>query len=202
MPEEVNRVVTDRVSDYLLAPSADAVDSLVAEGYRADQIHLVGNVMVDSLLANLERARARPVLGDLGIVTGDYGVVTLHRPANVDEPLMLGALLSALNRVAEQCPLVFPVHPRTRSQLAGHSLSPELRLVDPVGYLDFVALEAGARLVLTDSGGVQEETTVLGVACLTLRDSTERPVTVTHGTNTVVGLDPDRIVAEAARVLR
>ncbi|HSH59085.1 MAG TPA: UDP-N-acetylglucosamine 2-epimerase (non-hydrolyzing), partial [Acidimicrobiales bacterium] len=202
MPEEVNRVVADRVSDFLLAPSPDAVDNLVAEGYRDDQIHLVGNVMVDSLLSNLERARARPVLGEMGLVEGDYGVVTLHRPANVEDPSMLGGLLSALNTVAEHCPLVFPVHPRTKVHLAGQVLSPSLRLVEPVGYLDFVALEAGARLVLTDSGGVQEETTVLGVPCLTLRATTERPITVTHGTNTVVGLDPERIVAEAARVLR
>ena len=202
MPEEVNRVVTDRVSDFLLAPSADAVENLLAEGYRADQIHLVGNVMVDSLLANLEKARARPVLGSLGLEPRAYGVVTLHRPANVDDPSMLKGLLSALSAVAEACPLVFPVHPRTRIQLEGQVMSPSLRLVEPVGYLDFVALEADARLVLTDSGGVQEETTVRGVPCLTLRDSTERPVTVTHGTNTVVGLDPERIVAEAARVLR
>ncbi|HUP71341.1 MAG TPA: UDP-N-acetylglucosamine 2-epimerase (non-hydrolyzing) [Acidimicrobiales bacterium] len=202
MPEEVNRVVTDRVSDFLLAPSPDAVENLVAEGYRDDQIHLVGNVMVDSLLANLERARARPVLGSLGLSPGGYGVVTLHRPANVDDPSMLKGLLSALSAVAEQCPLVFPVHPRTRAQLEGQVMSPSLRLVDPVGYLDFVELEADARLVLTDSGGVQEETTVLGVPCLTLRESTERPITVTHGTNVVVGLDPERIVAEATRVLR
>lgn len=202
MPEEVNRVVTDRVSDFLLAPSPDAVENLRAEGYRPDQVHLVGNVMVDSLLANLERARARPVLDDLGLTAGAYGVVTMHRPSNVDDTAMLTGLLSALSAVAEECPLVFPVHPRTKSQLAGHALADSVRLVGPVGYLDFVALQADARLVLTDSGGVQEETTVLGVPCLTLRDTTERPITVTSGTNTVVGVDPERIVAEARRVLR
>ena len=202
MPEEINRVVTDRVSDFLLAPSPDAVGNLAAEGYRPDQVHLVGNVMVDSLLANLERARARPVLSDLGLSAGQYGVVTLHRPSNVDDEAMLAGLLSALSAISDECPLVFPVHPRTKSQLAGHALADSLRLVDPVGYLDFVALQADARVVLTDSGGVQEETTVLGVPCLTLRNSTERPITVTHGTNTVVGMDPERVVAEARRVLR
>ena len=202
MPEEVNRVVTDRVCDYLFAPSDDAADNLRAEGYREDQVHVVGNVMVDTLVANLERARARPVLADLGLVPGGYGVVTLHRPANVDDREAFAGLLSALEAVAAECPLVFPVHPRTRARLAEHRLPSELRPVHPLGYLDFLALEAGARLVLTHSGGVQEETTVLGVPCLTLRDTTERPVTVTHGTNTVVGRDPERIVAEARRALR
>lgn len=202
MPEEVNRVVTDRVSDFLLAPSPDAMENLLAEGYREDQVHLVGNVMVDSLVANLDRARARPVLADLGLCPGQYGVVTLHRPSNVDDASVLGGLLSALSAIAEECPLVFPVHPRTKSRLVGHRLADSIHLVDPVGYLDFLALEADARLVITDSGGVQEETTVLGVACLTVRESTERPITVTHGTNTVVGTGPRRIVAEARRILR
>lgn len=201
MPEEVNRVVADRVSDYLLAPSADAVDNLRKEGYRDDQIHLVGNVMVDTLLANVERARSGDVLHRLGLIAGDYGVVTLHRPANVDDAETLQRLLTALGAAAADCPLVFPMHPRTRARLGERPLAPGLVLVDPLGYLDFVALEADARLVLTDSGGVQEETTVLGVPCLTLRDNTERPVTVTEGTNRVVGRDPERIVAEARRVL-
>jgi UDP-N-acetylglucosamine 2-epimerase (non-hydrolysing) len=202
MPEEVNRVVTDRVSDYLLAPSPDGVDNLRAEGYRDDQIHLVGNVMIDALLANLDRARARPVLADLGLQAGGYGVVTLHRPANVDHPEMLQGLVHALGTVAEECPLVFPVHPRARRALEVVGVPGGITLLEPVGYLDFLALEADARLVLTDSGGVQEETTALGVPCLTLRENTERPVTVTEGTNTVVGRDPRRIVAEARRVLR
>lgn len=201
MPEEVNRVATDRVSDLLLAPSEDAVDNLRGEGYRDDQIHLVGNTMIDTLLANVDRARARPTLGDLGLAPGTYGLVTLHRPANVDDDGVLAGLLKALRELAEDLPLVFPVHPRARQQLDGLDLPDRLRLIDPSGYLDFVALEAGARLVLTDSGGVQEETTVLGVPCLTLRDTTERPITVTEGTNTVVGRDPDRILDEARRVL-
>ena len=201
MPEEINRVVTDRVSRYLLAPSPDAVDNLRAEGFADEAIHLVGNVMIDTLLANLDRARARPVLAELGLEPGGYGVVTLHRPANVDQPAQMAALLAALGRVAEDCPLVLPVHPRARAVFESIDVPWGVRLVPALGYLDFVALEASARLVLTDSGGIQEETTVLGVPCLTLRDTTERPITVTEGTNVVVGRDPERIVSEARRVL-
>jgi UDP-N-acetylglucosamine 2-epimerase (non-hydrolysing) len=201
MPEEVNRVVTDRVSDHLFAPSADAVANLRAEGYRDGQIHLVGNVMVDTLLANRDRAAARGTLSSLGLQPGQYGLVTLHRPANVDDPAVLGALLSALAEVARMCPLVLPAHPRAAERLHGAGLDGRVRVIPPAGYLDFVALEASAALVLTDSGGVQEETTALGVPCLTLRDNTERPVTLTEGTNQLVGRDPDRIVDAARRVL-
>jgi UDP-N-acetylglucosamine 2-epimerase (non-hydrolysing) len=201
MPEEVNRVATDRVSDYLLAPSPDAVDNLRAEGYRDDQIHLVGNVMVDSLLANLERARAGTTLADLGLETGGYGVVTMHRPANVDDTTVLLGLMAALDELTSELPLVFPVHPRTRSRLAAAGYAGDVRLIEPQGYLRFLALQAGARIVLTDSGGIQEETTVLGVPCLTLRDNTERPITVDQGTNRLVGRDPARIVAAARATL-
>jgi UDP-N-acetylglucosamine 2-epimerase (non-hydrolysing) len=201
MPEEVNRVVADRVSDYLFAPSPDAAANLRAEGYRDDQIHLVGNVMVDTLLANRDRATARPVLPALGLEPGRYGLVTLHRPANVDDPLVLGALLSALTEVARLCPLVLPAHPRAAGRLHDAGLPPRLTVIPPAGYLDFIALLASAALVLTDSGGVQEETTALGVPCLTLRDNTERPITITEGTNQVVGRDPERIVAAARQVL-
>lgn len=201
MPEEVNRVVTDRLSDLLLAPSADAVDNLRLEGYRQDQIHLVGNVMVDTLLANLDRARQRPVLGSLGLAAGAYGLVTLHRPSNVDDAGALGALLSALGKLADECPLVFPAHPRTARQLEGMAVPDGVQVIEPLGYLDFICLEASARLVLTDSGGVQEETTVLGVPCLTLRENTERPITVSEGTNRVVGTDPARILEAAFQVL-
>ena len=200
MPEEINRVVTDRLSDLLLAPSPDAVDNLRTEGYRDDQIHLVGNVMVDSLLANLDRARQRPVLSDLGLSPGKYGVVTLHRPSNVDDDAVLRPLLGALRDVGGICPLVLPAHPRAADTLREFD-SPQLRVIEPVGYLDMIALQADAAIVLTDSGGIQEETTVLGVPCLTLRDNTERPITVTEGTNTVVGRDPARIVVKARRVL-
>jgi UDP-N-acetylglucosamine 2-epimerase (non-hydrolysing) len=201
MPEEINRVVTDRVSDYLLAPSADAVANLRAEGYREDQIHLVGNVMVDTLLSNLERARARPVMNELGLAAGEYGLITMHRPANVDDPVVLDRVLGALEEVAADVPLVFPVHPRARARIDARAGAGPIRLVDPLGYLDFLALQVSARLVFTDSGGVQEETTVLGVPCLTLRDNTERPITVDQGTNEVVGRDPARIVAAARRIL-
>jgi len=200
MPEEVNRVVTDRVSDYLLAPSSDAVENLFREGYRDDQVHLVGNVMVDTLFSNLERAHRRPILAELGLRPREYGLVTVHRPANVDDDTLV-VLLGALEEVAHELPLVFPIHPRTRRKLRDRPRQ-GLLIIDPVGYLDFLAMEASARLVLTDSGGVQEETTVLGVPCLTLRDNTERPITLTEGTNRLVGGDPDRIVAEARRVLR
>jgi UDP-N-acetylglucosamine 2-epimerase (non-hydrolysing) len=201
MPEEVNRVVTDRVSDHLLAPSEDAVGNLRAEGYREDQIRLVGNVMVDTLLANLDRAMESDVLARLGLSAGRYGLVTLHRPANVDDPAVLRGILAGLASLAAELPLVLPAHPRARAALERLELPPGLRLVPPAGYLDFIALQASARLVLTDSGGIQEETTVLGVPCLTLRDNTERPVTVEQGTNRLVGRDPARIAAAAREVL-
>jgi UDP-N-acetylglucosamine 2-epimerase (non-hydrolysing) len=201
MPEEINRVVTDRVSDYLFAPSADAVANLAAEGYRDDQVHLAGNVMVDTLLANLGRAVRGDTLPRLGLAPGGYGLATLHRPANVDDPAVLAALLPALDEVARMCPLVLPAHPRAAAQLRDAGISGRVRVIPPASYLDFIALEASARIVLTDSGGVQEETTVLGVPCLTLRDNTERPVTLTEGTNQLVGRDPGRIVAAACRVL-
>ena len=201
MPEEVNRVVTDRVSDYLFAPSDDAVINLRSEGYRDDQIHLVGNVMVDTLLANLDRALARDILSRLGLKPRQYGLVTLHRPANVDEPEVFNSLLSALDEVASNCPLLLPAHPRAAQRLRDWGVSEQVRIISPVGYLDFVALEAQACLVLTDSGGVQEETTILGVPCLTLRDNTERPITLTEGTNHLVGREPGRIVETALSLL-
>jgi UDP-N-acetylglucosamine 2-epimerase (non-hydrolysing) len=201
MPEEINRLVTDRVSDYLFAPSADAVANLQAEGYPREQIHLVGNVMVDTLLANADRAAARGTLAGLGLRPGQYGLVTLHRPANVDDPAVLGALLPALAEISHSCPLVLPAHPRVADRLRGTRLPAGVRIIPPAGYLDFIALEASARLVLTDSGGVQEETTILGVPCLTLRDSTERPITLTEGTNQLVGREPARIVEAARAVL-
>ncbi len=201
MPEEINRVVTDRLSDLLMAPSADAVDNLRAEGYFEDQIRLVGNVMIDSLYANLDRALASDVLRRYGLRPGGYGLATLHRPANVDSPGALSPLLGALDEIAAELPIVVPVHPRTAARLRDGGAG-RLRLVPPAGYLDFIALQAQARLVLTDSGGVQEETTALGVPCLTLRDTTERPITVHEGTNIVVGRDPRRIVDTARAVLR
>jgi len=201
MPEEINRVVTDRVSDVLLCSSPDAVDNLRAEGYREDQIHLVGNVMIDTMLANLDRARRQNVGGRLGVDGKPYGVVTLHRPANVDDPVILGQLVRTLNTISTELPLIFPAHPRTRPQLEAHDVDPRITVTDPLGYLDFLGLVAEADLVLTDSGGIQEETTVLGIPCLTLRDNTERPITITEGTNQLVGRDSDAIIRGARRAL-
>jgi UDP-N-acetylglucosamine 2-epimerase (non-hydrolysing) len=203
MPEEINRIVVDGTASWLFTPSEDADENLLAEGIRPERIHLVGNIMVDSLLANLDKAMAGTALADIGI-TGAYGLVTLHRPALVDDPLRFRGVLAALRDIARDLPLVFPVHPRTRAMLAEldpAELGSGLVLTDPCGYLDFLQLEAGASLVLTDSGGVQEETTVLGVPCLTLRENTERPVTITQGTNRLVGFDADAIRTAAAEAL-
>jgi UDP-N-acetylglucosamine 2-epimerase (non-hydrolysing) len=201
MPEEINRVVTDRVSDYLFAPSADAVDNLRAEGYRDDQIHLVGNVMVDTLLRNVERAKARGLPPELGLTAGGYALLTLHRPSNVDDPPTLARLLGALGEVAREVPILFPAHPRTRERMAGIDIPAGIVVTEPLGYLDFLALQATSAMVLTDSGGIQEETTALGVPCLTLRTTTERPITVSEGTNRLVGTDPAAIVAAAHAAL-
>jgi UDP-N-acetylglucosamine 2-epimerase (non-hydrolysing) len=213
MPEEINRVLTDAIADLLFVTEQSGRDNLLREGIAAERIHLVGNVMIDALEAARPRWQRSPVLDDLGLAADQpYGVLTLHRPSNVDEPARLGALLDALQEVARHLPIVFPVHPRARGRLADQPgltwLEPGvvvpgkgIACVPPQGYLDFVALMSRARLVLTDSGGIQEETTVLGVPCLTLRHNTERPVTVTHGTNRLVGSDPARIVDEALRGL-
>lgn len=203
MPEEINRVVTDRISDLLLATSPDALDNLRAEGVPEDRMVLVGNVMIDSLLNNVERARRQPILSDLGLTSSQYALLTLHRPSNVDDAVVFTRLMGAVAMIAAQITVVWPVHPRTRGRLSefGIDLPAGVRLIDPVGYLDSIALQAGARLVLTDSGGIQEETTVLGVPCLTLRENTERPITVTEGTNVVVGTDPAAILAAVHRVL-
>ncbi|HEX8148890.1 MAG TPA: UDP-N-acetylglucosamine 2-epimerase (non-hydrolyzing) [Pyrinomonadaceae bacterium] len=207
MPEEINRLVTDQLSDLLLTPSRDGDRNLLAEGIPPGRIRFVGNVMIDSLFKQLERAAESRVREELEVAGADYAVVTLHRPSNVDEPEVLGGILSALRRISEHLPVVFPIHPRTRKNLAEFGLLDGLerrgrvRLTEPLGYLDFLRLYSGARLVLTDSGGIQEETTALGIPCLTLRENTERPVTVELGTNRVVGTDPGRIVAEAEGAL-
>ena len=201
MPEEINRVVTDRISDLLLAPSPDGVENLVTEGTPSDRIELVGNVMIDTLLANRERALARRAAAAHGLTPGGYGLVTLHRPANVDSDAVLSGLLDALGRIASELPLVLPAHPRARANIERLGCPARLTLIDPAGYLDFISLESEARIVLTDSGGVQEETTALGVPCLTLRENTERPITIEEGTNRLVGLDPEVIVAASRQVL-
>ena len=208
MPEEVNRVLTDRMSELLFTPSQDADENLAKEGIDPRRVHFVGNVMIDSLHAALPRARESRIHEQLGVRKGEYALVTLHRPSNVDAPAALEKLIGALSEVSGRIPVVFPIHPRTRARLwADASLRERverargLKLAEPIGYLDFVALTANARLVMTDSGGIQEETTALGIPCLTVRRNTERPVTVEVGTNTLVGTDPAQVVPAAVAVL-
>ncbi len=205
MPEEVNRVVTDALADLLLTPSPDADRNLLAEGCAPDTIVRVGNVMIDTLLAHLPRAQKLEVPARLGVAAGGYAVLTLHRPSNVDDPQALQGLLGAAARVAERLPVVFPVHPRTRQRAAaaGFDLTavPGFKVTEPLGYLEFLSLTSRARLILTDSGGLQEESTVLGIPCLALRENTERPVTVEQGTNVLVGTDPAAIVRAAVEAL-
>lgn len=201
MPEEVNRIVVDRLSDFLLAPSPDAVGNLRNEGISQSRICLAGNVMVDSLLANLPRALRDSTLTEPDLKPKGYILVTLHRPSNVDASKVLREWIRAFDEVSRLLPVVFPVHPRTAIGLTGLEESDGLRMIDPLGYLDFVALEAQAALVITDSGGVQEETTVLGVPCLTVRDTTERPITVAEGTNRVIGSNPAALLPAVRSVL-
>jgi UDP-N-acetylglucosamine 2-epimerase (non-hydrolysing) len=204
MPEEINRVLTDSISDWLFVTERSGVRNLRREGIPRERIFLVGNVMIDTLRACRRRSEESAILEQLGLVGRPYGVLTLHRPANVDDPAVFGGLLDAIERLQRELPVVFPVHPRTRKALAGAGGRPlpQLILTEPLGYLDFLKLVAHARLVLTDSGGLQEETTVLGVPCLTLRNNTERPITVRQGTNRLVGLDPERVTAVARAVLQ
>lgn len=203
MPEEINRLLTDVISEWLFVTEPAGVENLRREGIPDAKIHLVGNVMIDTLKTHLDRARELDTLERLGLTAGGYAALTLHRPSNVDDPEALRSLFAVLEEIHERIPVVFPVHPRTRASIARllEGEPPRLNLIDPLGYLDFLRLMADARLVLTDSGGIQEETTVLGVPCLTLRENTERPVTVTEGTNTIVGTDPATIRAEADKIL-
>lgn len=203
MPEEMNRVLTDRISTWLLTPSADADDNLIAEGADPRRIHLVGNVMIDSLVANLGRARERSTEIKKTLGLDEYAVLTLHRPATVDDPTKMRELVECLAHVARSLPIVFPVHPRTRKNLEAFSIEmpPGVHLAEPFGYLDFMALVDGSRLVMTDSGGLQEETSAMGIPCLTLRDNTERPITCSLGTNVLVGTEPAAIIAAAERAL-
>lgn len=203
MPEEVNRVLTDQIADLLLTPSEDGNINLAREGVPAERVHLVGNVMIDTLVRLLPVAEEGwPALRDR-LELDDFVLATLHRPSNVDNVESLGKIVAALDRIGAEAPVILPVHPRTRQRLEAGGLLETLgtvRLIEPQGYLDFLALQAHARLVITDSGGVQEETTYMGVPCITVRANTERPVTVTMGTNVLVGQDMERLLAEAARV--
>jgi len=194
MPEEVNRIVADEFSEYLFLHSEEAISNLRAEGIADERMHFVGNTMIDSLVALEERFRNADAAASMGMKAGGYLLVTLHRPALVDGALLV-EVMARLNDLSSELPVLFPVHPRTRKMMARMDVEPGtgVRLVDPVSYVEFLSLEADARAVLTDSGGVQEETTYLGVPCFTLRDNTERPVTVRAGTNTLIGLMPERI---------
>jgi UDP-N-acetylglucosamine 2-epimerase (non-hydrolysing) len=204
MPEEINRLVTDAISDVLLVTERSAVNNLVREGVAPERIHLVGNLMIDSLRKHLSRAMQSDVRQRLGIADERYGLVTLHRPANVDDDRKRTEILEALSVIAEELVLFWPVHPRTRARLESGSfpLSPKIRLLEPLGYLDFLRLQAESFIVLTDSGGIQEETTVLGVPCLTLRENTERPITIECGTNRLAGTTKDSILQAWRTVLQ
>jgi len=203
MPEEVNRIVTDRLSDVLLAPSSDAGDNLLAEGEPASEIFLVGNIMIDSLLRHLPAARLDRIADRIPVTPRSYAVLTLHRPSNVDVPEVFTRILNAVTTIATDMPIVFPIHPRTQQRIAGLgvTLPSSLIVTEPLGYIDFLSLTSHARLVVTDSGGLQEESTALGIPCLTLRENTERPITVSEGTNQVVGTITANILAGYARAL-
>jgi UDP-N-acetylglucosamine 2-epimerase (non-hydrolysing) len=226
MPEEINRLVTDALSTYLFTPSPDGDENLLREGIARDKIYRVGDIMVDSLLFHLEEAKRSDILPRLGLLKGSaanpdsvvpYALLTLHRPSNVDEEESFQKIVAALEQIGKTIPIIFPVHPRTKKQLESFGLrdrvrfyekgkdselsSPGIHGLDPLGYLDFLSLMIYAKLVLTDSGGIQEETTVLGIPCLTLRNTTERPITIKEGSNVLVWNDTQKIVEEAFKIL-
>jgi UDP-N-acetylglucosamine 2-epimerase (non-hydrolysing) len=207
MPEEINRLLTDQIADLLFVTCREAIDNLVAEGVARRKVRFVGNVMIDSLRRFRPLAAKSDVRKRLALAKRGYALVTLHRPSNVDRTSDLAHVLGTLRETARRLPVLFPIHPRTRARIAAAprltraAAHPNLRLVDPLGYLDFLKLLADARLVLTDSGGIQEETTVLRVPCLTLRENTERPITVTEGTNMLVGRDREKTVRSVDRIL-
>jgi UDP-N-acetylglucosamine 2-epimerase (non-hydrolysing) len=207
MPEEINRILTDAIASYLFITEEDAIENLLKEGRPRERIYLVGNVMIDALRQFLPVAQNSRIGEELGLADSAgwrrFAVLTLHRPSNVDSLESLGRLLGAVDAIAAEVPVIFPVHPRTRQRLAEAKQihHPQLQMIEPVGYLDFLCLLSRATLVLTDSGGIQEETTALGVPCLTLRENTERPVTITQGTNQLVGTRPEAIVAAAREIL-
>lgn len=207
MPEEANRIVTDSLSDMLLVSEPSGVENLKREGHPDDRIRLVGNVMIDTLMSLLEKARKRNVLKQLELTPSQYAVVTAHRPSNVDQKETLEGMLDVLIGVSEQLPVVFPVHPRTQARLESFDLLEKvkatkgIKLLDPLGYLDFLALTSQSRVIVTDSGGLQEESTALGIPCLTMRENTERPVTVSEGTSTLCGSDAQLLDRQLQAVL-
>jgi len=207
MPEEINRIVTDVLSEFLFTTTREAGENLIKEGISEDKIFFVGNVMIDTLNGHLEQARASNAVSTLGLAAGEYALITLHRPSNVDNRDDLEGILQALLTISRKLPVLFPAHPRTRQRLIEFGLqsqidqSGNMRLVEPLGYFQFLDLMMNARLVLTDSGGIQEETTVLGIPCLTIRENTERPITITEGTNLLVGTKPEKIVSAAEDII-
>ncbi len=205
MPEEINRVVTDQLSDYLFTTSREADENLKREGVNAEKIHFVGNVMIDTLQKHRGSADGLNVASRLGVDGEAYALMTLHRPSNVDNLAILQGILTAVQDISTSLPVIFPIHPRTSQRIREFELDAmvhgRVRLTEPLGYLEFLNLMSGARMVLTDSGGLQEETTILGIPCLTIRQNTERPVTISEGTNELVGTDPDRIRETAERIL-
>jgi len=203
MPEEINRIVTDALSDFLFTTEPSAEENLLREGIPKERIFFCGNVMIDSLLRFQDRAATSPVLEELDLKPQRYILVTLHRPSNVDDPERLGKLLEMLDRLAERIPVIFPAHPRTQNSMIANGLQLHgVHMIPPQGYIEFVRLMSAARLVLTDSGGVQEETTILGVPCLTLRENTERPITIAKGTNRLAGTDPETVFETVEEILR
>lgn len=207
MPEEINRMVTDAITDILMPPSRDAVENLLAEGHAPEKIHLVGNIMIDTLLESRDLINKSEILKTLNLQTGNFVSLTLHRPSNVDNMDNFRKILTALEIIQQELPIVFPIHPRTRKMISEFGLGDyvasmkNLILTDPLGYFDFGKLISASRFVLTDSGGIQEETTVYGIPCITLRENTERPVTVWEGTNELAGCDTETIIALARRIL-
>lgn len=207
MPEEINRILTDQISDYLFITERSARDNLLREGVADEKIHFVGNVMIDTLFRHRERARQSDIVSRLSLVPRGYAACTLHRPSNVDTPEAASNTVAALEALAERLPVVLPIHPRTRGRFEAFGLLSRLascagvQLLEPLGYFEFLALMDNARLVFTDSGGIQEETTALGVPCITFRENTERPITVTEGTNHLVGTDPARVSGVLGDVL-
>ncbi|MHB8481166.1 MAG: non-hydrolyzing UDP-N-acetylglucosamine 2-epimerase [Nitrospiria bacterium] len=203
MPEEINRVLTDAISDLLFTTEKSAEENLLKEGISKEKIFFVGNTMIDTLLKHKKSAENSPVLDQLGCRKNEYAVLTLHRPSNVDQPDQFRKIFEAINEISEKISILFPVHPRTRKEMEreGIVLKKNVILCEPLGYLDFLKLLSDSRFVLTDSGGIQEETTALGVPCLTIRENTERPVTVTQGTNILAGINKEKIIGESLKIL-
>lgn len=202
MPEEINRLLTDAISDYLFLTEASAVKNLEKEGVSQDKMFFVGNVMIDSLLQNLDKAKQSTILSQLQLEKQSYALLTLHRAENVDNRSAMQEILDALMEISKKIQLVFPIHPRTKNKLEEFGLLPKnFKITDPLGYWDFLHLMSQAKFVLTDSGGIQEETTILQIPCLTLRENTERPVTAEKGTNTIVGTNKEKILSHALEVL-